>query len=57
MPLNAVIFDIDGVLIDSEPFWEEAGKETLVQYGIKLNADQFSATTGLRSKEWIEWWF
>jgi len=57
MPLNTVIFDIDGVLIDSEPFWEEAGKETLVQYGIELNDDQFSATTGLRSKEWIEWWF
>lgn len=57
MPLNTVIFDIDGVLIDSEPLWEEAGNETFARYGIKLSDEQYSSTTGLRSREWIEWWF
>jgi sugar-phosphatase len=57
MPINTVIFDMDGVLIDSEPFWEEAGKETLANFDIILNAEQYMSTTGLRTREWIDWWF
>ena len=57
MQLNTVIFDMDGVLIDSEPFWEEAGNETLAEFGIVLTEDQYSATTGLRTREWIDYWF
>lgn len=57
MPLNTVIFDMDGVLIDSEPYWEEAGKETLAKFGIVLNTEQYISTTGLRTSEWIDWWF
>lgn len=55
--LNTVIFDMDGLLIDSEPCWQEAGSETLLQYDIRLTAEQHHATTGLRTPEWIEWWF
>jgi len=57
MPLNTVIFDMDGVLIDSEPFWEEAGTEILEKFGIVLTPDQYFSTTGLRTREWIDWWF
>jgi HAD superfamily hydrolase (TIGR01509 family) len=57
MALNTVIFDMDGLLIDSEPYWEEAGAETLEQYKIQLTPDQYHSTTGLRTREWIEWWF
>ena len=57
MRLNTVIFDMDGVLIDSEPFWEEAGNETLADYSIVLNDEQYSTTTGLRTREWIDHWF
>ena len=57
MRLNTVIFDMDGVLIDSEPFWEEAGNETLAEFGIVLTEDQYSTTTGLRTREWIDYWF
>lgn len=55
--LNTVIFDMDGLLIDSEPYWHEAGSETLLQYDICLTEEQHYATTGLRTPEWIEWWF
>ncbi len=55
--LNTVIFDMDGLLIDSEPLWEEAGKETLKKFNITLTADQYHSSTGLRSSEWIEHWF
>lgn len=55
--MNTVIFDMDGLLIDSEPFWQEAGKETLQIYGAVLEQDQYDTTTGLRTREWIDWWF
>jgi sugar-phosphatase len=57
MQINTVIFDMDGLLIDSEPFWQEAGKETLEYYGASLKEDQYQRTTGLRTEEWIDFWF
>src|SRR5258708_11449780 len=57
MQVNTVIFDMDGLLIDSEPFWQEAGIETLEQYNVALTLDQYHLTTGLRTKEWIDYWF
>ncbi|MEO5685198.1 MAG: hexitol phosphatase HxpB [Chitinophagaceae bacterium] len=55
--LNTVIFDMDGLLIDSEPLWEEAGRETLNLFNITLTPAQYHSSTGLRSSEWIEHWF
>lgn len=57
MQYKAVIFDMDGLLIDSEPFWEEAGSETLTEFGKVLTQDQYSSSTGLRTEEWIKHWF
>ena len=48
---------MDGLLIDSEPCWEEAGKLTLNEYNLNLSADEYASTVGLRTKEWIDWWF
>lgn len=48
---------MDGLLIDSEPCWQQAGSETLLAYDICLTDQQYYATTGLRTPEWIEWWF
>ena len=57
MPLDTVIFDMDGLLIDSEPLWQEAGMELLSQHDITLTDDQYHNTTGLRTPEWIDHWF
>jgi len=57
MQLDTVIFDMDGLLINSEPLWEEAGSELLAQYGKKLTSAQYETSTGLRTKEWLEHWF
>jgi HAD superfamily hydrolase (TIGR01509 family) len=57
MELNTVIFDMDGLLIDSEPSWQEAGMETLREFSVSLTLDQYHLTTGLRTKEWIDYWF
>lgn len=55
--INTVIFDMDGLLIDSEPLWQQAGMETLEQFGIKITLEQYYKTTGLRTREWLEYWF
>ncbi len=52
-----MIFDMDGLLIDSEPFWQEAGSETLQEFGVELTDEQYHSSTGLRTEEWIEHWF
>lgn len=57
MKLNTVIFDMDGLLIDSEPFWEEAGKETLEKFNVSLSPEQYASSTGLRTEEWLQHWF
>lgn len=57
MQYQAVIFDMDGLLIDSEPSWQAAGRETLAEYGQVLTDEQYHTSTGLRTEEWIEHWF
>ena len=57
MQLNTVIFDIDGLLVDSEPLWNEAASEVFKLYGVGLTEEQYKTTTGLRTKEFIQWWF
>ena len=57
MQLNTVIFDMDGLLIDSEPCWQEAGMETLREFNVTLSRVQYHHTTGLRTPEWLDYWF
>jgi sugar-phosphatase len=57
MQLNTVIFDMDGLLIDSEPCWQEAGMETLLEFNVTLTPVQYHHTTGLRTREWLDYWF
>lgn len=55
--LNTVIFDMDGLLIDSEPHWQRAGMEVLADYGATITLEQYYTSTGLRTREWLEYWF
>ena len=57
MQYKAAIFDMDGLLIDSEPLWQEAGIETLSGFGISLTLEQYHTSTGLRTEEWVAHWF
>jgi mannitol-1-/sugar-/sorbitol-6-/2-deoxyglucose-6-phosphatase len=57
MQLNTVIFDMDGLLIDSEPLWNEAAMEIFKRYDIQLTPEQYLSTTGLRTQEFVQWWF
>lgn len=57
MKPDTFIFDMDGLLIDSEPLWEEAGAELLKEFDIELTTEQYQSSTGLRTREWITHWF
>lgn len=48
---------MDGLLIDSEPLWQEAADEVFKLYGFSLTHEQYITTTGLRTKEFVQWWF
>lgn len=54
---DAVIFDMDGVLIDSEPLWKIAMEEVFQSIGCPLTRQDFQKTVGLRLDEVIEYWY
>jgi sugar-phosphatase len=54
---EAVIFDMDGLLIDSEPFWREAEKQSFEEIGVTLTEAMCEAAMGLRISEVIEHWY
>ena len=55
--IKAVIFDMDGVLIDSEPLWRKAMIEGFASIGVLITEEDCKKTTGNRLKEVVEYWF
>ena len=55
--IQAIIFDMDGLLIDSEPLWQQAEIEILTPLGVPLTPARCLETTGLRIDEAIDYWF
>jgi len=53
---TAVIFDMDGLLIDSEPLWRRAEIEVLGGLGVHLTETDCMRTTGLRIDEVVAFW-
>jgi mannitol-1-/sugar-/sorbitol-6-/2-deoxyglucose-6-phosphatase len=57
MAITTAIFDMDGLLVDSEPLWYEAALESLEKFNVQLGATEYVQTTGLRTKEFLHHWF
>ena len=57
MILDTVIFDMDGLLIDSEPLWYEAAQESFKQFNVSIKEEEYNTTTGLRTPEFLQHWF
>ncbi len=53
---DAVIFDMDGVLVDSEPLWKIAMEEIFNGLGSNLTKDDFQKTVGMRIDHVISYW-
>ncbi len=54
---EAVIFDMDGVLIDSEPLWKIVMENVFAEVGCNLTRKDFERTVGLRIDEVVAYWF
>ena len=48
---RAAIFDLDGLLIDSEPLWQQAEMECFAAVGVPLTQEQAEETLGMRTDE------
>lgn len=54
--LRAVIFDMDGLLIDSEPLWVRAEIEVFGSVGCMLVPEDCARTKGLRVDDVVAYW-
>lgn len=54
--IKAVIFDMDGVILDSEPFWKEAEIRLFNSLGVPLTEEMCETTTGMRLVDVIKLW-
>ncbi len=55
--MRALLFDMDGLLIDSEPLWHEAEIHGFGLAGLCLTPEQCLETTGLRVDEVVQFRF
>ena len=57
MPKQAAIFDMDGLLIDSEPLWHVAEVEIFGDLGVPLVRAETRSTKGMFVDEVAAYWF
>jgi HAD superfamily hydrolase (TIGR01509 family) len=50
--IEGVVFDLDGVLIDSEPVWEEVRRELVEEHGGRWGPDTQGRIMGMNTREW-----
>lgn len=54
---EAVIFDMDGLLIDSEPFWKLAEQHVFSEVGIEISESMAAATSSMTTTEVTSYWY
>lgn len=54
--IKGVIFDMDGVIVNSEPLHEHCERQLLKEYGIKLTPDVIAQVKGMRDEEAFQYY-
>lgn len=54
---RAVIFDMDGVIVDSEDFWKRAEKEVFTSLGVHVTEEHSALTKSMTTLEVTKFWF
>ena len=52
MSIDAVVFDLDGVILESEQIWDDVRERYVRERGGRYDADAQRAMMGMSSKEW-----
>ncbi|WP_341224426.1 HAD-IA family hydrolase [uncultured Arcticibacterium sp.] len=55
--LKGFIFDMDGIIIDSEPLWKKAEKEVFSSLGVQLTEELCLITERMTTSEVTKFWF
>lgn len=55
--VQAVIFDMDGLLVDSEPWWQQAQREVFSGLGVPVSEAVTRELVGLRTQDHIAYWY
>jgi len=55
--INTVLYDMDGLLLDTEPLWGESMLRVAQKHNIPITWEKFKETTGLRIYEVTDYWF
>ena len=54
---QAVIFDMDGVLIDTEKIWKQAEKEVFSSLGVEVTEENAKLTESMTTSQVTQFWF
>jgi mannitol-1-/sugar-/sorbitol-6-/2-deoxyglucose-6-phosphatase len=54
--IKAAIFDMDGLLIDSEPFWRKSHVDALAEHDVHITEDDVRKMAGKRTDEVVRHW-
>ena len=55
--IKAVIFDMDGLLVDSEPFWRRSHVKALSKVGVYITENDVREVAGLRPQDAVKHWY
>ncbi len=55
--IQAVIFDMDGTLIDSEPMWKEAEEQVFSAVGVDVKEELSAKTASMTTDEVTRFWY
>jgi beta-phosphoglucomutase-like phosphatase (HAD superfamily) len=53
--IEAVVFDLDGVIVDSEPVWEQVRRQVVAEHGGRWTADAQQRLMGMSAAEWARY--
>jgi sugar-phosphatase len=54
---KAVIFDMDGVVIDTTGFWTDAEREVFGSLGVEVTDELAALTAGMSTTQVTEFWY